>query len=91
MLSIQQETPPRFRWLKKLEFDGYSESTSILIVQNASYLDTGYYTCYNKDNLNDIYYRQFVYVEGAINNRVLGVSACCFGYNYVQFSQLNRS
>jgi hypothetical protein len=58
--------PPRFRWSKKIEFDDYSESTSILIVQNASYLDTGYYTCYNKEDLNVISYRQFIYVEGTI-------------------------
>ena len=56
--------PLRNRWSKKLEFNDYSESTSILIVNDANYLDTGYYTCYNKDDLNDIYQRQFVYVEG---------------------------
>ncbi len=58
--------PPRFRWSKQLEFDDYSESTSILVVRNASYLDTGYYTCYNREDLNDIYHRQFVYVEGKL-------------------------
>jgi hypothetical protein len=35
------------------------------MVRNASYFDTGYYTCYNKNNFNVID-RQFVYVEGKI-------------------------
>ncbi|XP_046633966.1 uncharacterized protein LOC124313728 [Daphnia pulicaria] len=55
----EKEIPLRFRWSKKTKFKG---SISILIVQNASYLDTGYYTCYNNNNFNVID-RQFVYVE----------------------------
>ncbi|XP_057373175.1 vascular endothelial growth factor receptor 1-like [Daphnia carinata] len=54
--------PPKYRWSKSVEFNDYS-STSILTVKDASYLDTGYYTCHNKDDYNDIRYRQFVYVE----------------------------
>ncbi|KZS11530.1 putative Inactive tyrosine-protein kinase 7 [Daphnia magna] len=53
---------PKYRWFKSVEFNDYS-STSILTVKGASYLDTGYYTCHNKDDYNDIRYRQFVYVE----------------------------
>ena len=44
-------------------------SSSVLTISKASYLDTGYYSCYREGDTNKtIVHRQFLFVEGTLPN-----------------------
>ena len=51
------------RSFSSMGYDGVT-SWANLIIKNASYLDTGYYSCYLWDDENEVVHRQFIYIEG---------------------------